>query len=65
MYNITYQVSCLGHLGDAGALQSILVRVRSKRWNLQSVVDGEPFRESALRDRLSEGITKAYTLSKD
>ena len=65
MYNLTYQISCLGHLGEAGALRTILPRVRSKGWNLQSVVDGEPFRESALRDRLSEGITKACTLSKD
>jgi tetratricopeptide (TPR) repeat protein len=58
-YQMTYYVSCLGHMGDRSKLESVYALVRDCEWDLETIASSEPYRDPALRERLIEGLGRA------
>jgi TolB-like protein len=63
-FNAAYTTACLGYLGGGEQLAMVMERVRSAGWDLLAVAADEPHADGAVRERLAEGISRAYALSK-
>ncbi len=64
VFDTCYVVACLGHLGDRGRLEAVMERVRQSGWDLRRTAAAEPFLSDGPRERLKQGIAKAFALSK-
>ncbi|MBM3519480.1 MAG: tetratricopeptide repeat protein, partial [Alphaproteobacteria bacterium] len=59
-FRMIYILACLSLAGGGPELASALALVRKLEWNLEEVVNAEPFRDPEMRERLREGLRRAF-----
>jgi TolB-like protein len=62
-WDVMYALACVGQIGDVEGAQQLKSRINAagRQWDFSKGAHAEPYRDPAIRERLSEGIRMAMS----